>query len=140
MSATTRTAIADAYRRWRRGPRTLIDCASRVEFDARELRDATPLSPARLIVAIADTAQACGHLADATDGWARWLSTHAEEVAATHDDQRMTSDLTAAVMRALSGLGSIADQLRAAQREAAGETTTALSTLARHDPQPRRQP
>lgn len=134
MPAPARTAIRDAFRRWRRGPRTLIDCASRVELDARELRDATPISPARLIVTLADTAQACGHLADASDGWARWLGRHA-----TSTQPDAPGELSSAVSSARSALGALAEQLRHAQTEA-GEAGNALDTVARHNPQPPQQP
>jgi hypothetical protein len=80
MLARARNAIASvAAKRRRRSPRTLIEFASRMEFDAAGLRDQSQtLSPARLAVAVSDVSLVCDHLVEATGTWGCWLGCEAQ--------------------------------------------------------------
>jgi hypothetical protein len=79
---------------------------------------------------VADVIAACLHLAEAAEGWSRWLAQAAADAAELHDRGLAEGDLAAAVARARRGLRALAEELRRAH-EAAGDVPDALATFGR---------
>ena len=127
MLKRVHSAIKDATRR-RRAPRTLIEFASRLEFDAAGLRSSSQdLSPARLAAVVGDVSLACEHLAAAAEAWGFWLASQSLAVAPVD---------AGAIVDAHDTLRSLSADLHRA-RSSASAVGASLVRISRLDRRPR---
>jgi hypothetical protein len=126
MLTRARNAISSvAAARRRRSPRTLIEFASRIEFDAAGLRDQSQtLSPARLAAAVSDVALTCDHLVEAIEAWDRWLGGEAQPLLVVGAAQ--------AVVDAREHLQALLSDLHRSGEDARS-LSVSLTALARHN-------
>jgi hypothetical protein len=127
MLTPVRNAIsAVAAKRRRQSPRTLIEFASRMEFDAVGVRDQSQtLSPARLAAAVNDVSLVCDHLADTTEVWGCWLGCEAQTLIAVGAAE-------VAAVDSREHLRALRCDLRQSSQDARA-LSVSLAVLARHN-------